>query len=97
MVVAVQTIEMTDLVRPYRLEEQIASSSVSVPSNLAEESERGTYKSFTVFLEFSSGSAGELVTPLSILKIAKRLPLVNLDSIINETKEINSDPERSLE
>lgn len=90
LAVAVQIIENIDQVRPYRLAEQISSSSVSIPSNIAEGAERGSNKEFHRFLEFSSGSASELVTQLTILKLSNRLPAVDLDAIIKETKEINS-------
>lgn len=90
LTVAVQIMENIDLVRPFRLAEQISSSSVSIASNIAEGAERGTNKEFHRFLEFSSGSASELATQLTILKLANRLPTVDLDSIITETKEINS-------
>jgi four helix bundle protein len=55
--VAVKIMKVIDNVRPYRLAEQIVSSSISVPSNIAEGSERGTDKDFIKFLEYSSGSA----------------------------------------
>jgi four helix bundle protein len=90
LAVAVQIIENIDLVRPFRLAEQISSSSVSIPSNIAEGSERGTNKEFRRFLEFSSGSASELVTQLTILKLSNRLPSIDPDCLILETKEINS-------
>jgi len=79
-----------DIVRPYRIAEQISTSSVSVPSNIAEGAERGTDKEFKRFLEFSSGSASELATQLTILKLANRLPEINLEEIIVETKEVNA-------
>jgi four helix bundle protein len=43
--------EFIDIVRPYRIAEQIAASSMSVPSNIAEGAERGTIKEFKRFLE----------------------------------------------
>ena len=52
--------------RPYRFSEQICASVVSVSSNIAEGSQRGTDKEFARFLEFSSGSAAELFTQLDI-------------------------------
>ena len=81
--------EFIDLVRPYRIAEQISASSVSIPSNIAEGAERGSDKEFHRFLQFSSGSASELVTQLTILKLANRLPEINLEEIIVETKEVN--------
>ena len=90
LAIAIKVMGFIDLVRPFRLAEQISDSSVSVPSNIAEGSERGTDKEFKRFLEFSSGSASELVTQLSVLKLANRLPEINLEEIIIETKEVNA-------
>lgn len=90
LAVAVDVLNFIDIVRPYRLAEQISSASISVPSNIAEGSERGTNKEFRRFLEFSSGSCSELTTQLTILKLANRLPEIDLDKLINETKEINA-------
>jgi four helix bundle protein len=88
--IAVIVMEFIDLIRPFKLAEQISGSSVSVPSNIAEGSERRTNKEFRRFLEFSSGSASELVTQLTVLKLANRLPTIDLENIFTETKEINS-------
>lgn len=88
--VSVEVMEFIDTVRPYRIAEQIAASSISVPSNIAEGAERGTNREFKRFLEFSSGSAGELITQLTVLKLANRLPQIDLEKLITETKEINN-------
>jgi four helix bundle protein len=61
-----------DDIRPYRLAEQIISSSISIPSNIAEGSERGSAKDFIRFLEYSSGSASELITQLTIMEQAQK-------------------------
>ena len=90
LAVAVEVMGFIDLVKPFRLAEQIADSAVSVPSNIAEGSERGTDKEFRRFIEYSSGSSSELATQLTVLKLADRLPQIDLGKIIKETKEINS-------
>jgi len=54
----------------YGLTSQIRRCAVSVPSNIAEGSNRRTNKDFCQFLSISSGSAAELQTQL---KIARRL------------------------
>ena len=61
LAIAVKVMEFIDLVRPYRIAEQISASSVSIPSNIAEGAERGSDKEFHRFLQYSSGSASELV------------------------------------
>ena len=45
---------------------QMRRASVSIPSNLAEGSKRGTIKDYVSFLRISSGSAAELETQLLI-------------------------------
>jgi four helix bundle protein len=79
-----------DEVRPYRLAEQIVSSSISIPSNIAEGSERGSKKEFIRFLQFSSGSAAELITQLTIIELSGKKINLDLPVLINELKEINA-------
>lgn len=55
----------------YGLTSQMRRASVSIPSNIAEGSKRGTRKDFRNFLINSFGSGAELETQV---KIAKRLP-----------------------
>ena len=49
------------------LRDQIIKSAVSIPSNIAEGSERNSNKDFTRFLSISKGSSAELRTQLIIL------------------------------
>ncbi len=79
-----------DTVRPFCIAEQISAASISVPSNIAEGSERGSNKEFKRFLELASGSASELVTQLTVLKLTNRLPEIDLEKRMKETKEINN-------
>jgi four helix bundle protein len=61
----------------YGLTSQIKRSVVSIPSNIAEGSRRGTKKDFCHFLLHSFGSGAELETQIII---AKTLPFgINLD------------------
>jgi four helix bundle protein len=50
----------------YGLTSQIRRSVISIPSNIAEGSKRGTKKDFIHFLRISSGSAAELETQLQL-------------------------------
>ncbi len=50
----------------YSLTDQIQRSAVSIPSNIAEGSGRGTDNEFVRFLNISNGSCCELETQLSI-------------------------------
>jgi four helix bundle protein len=52
----------------YGITSQIKRSAISIPSNIAEGSRRGTKKDFQHFLNISLGSAAELETQLEISK-----------------------------
>ena len=88
--VAVKIMKVIDDVRPYRLAEQIVSSSISISSNIAEGSERGSTKDFIRFLEYASGSCSELGTQLTVINKAGKKLNLDLPSLIIELKEINS-------
>ena len=60
----------------YGLTSQIKRSAISIPSNIAEGSGRGSKKDFNRFLDISLGSSFELETQLII---AKRLDFINDD------------------
>jgi len=52
----------------YALSSQIRRSAISIPSNIAEGSKRGTSKDYCQFLKIAQGSAAELETQLLLLK-----------------------------
>ena len=74
----------------YGFKDQITRSALSIPSNIAEGSERETAKGEARFLYYAKGSAGELVTQtyigIEINYIDKSVGL----KLINESKEIAS-------
>lgn len=76
----------------YALRNQMERSSVSVPSNIAEGSERDSTADFTRFLRIAKGSCAELRTQLYILQATlKELGKPTLekgDQMIAETKEL---------
>ena len=52
--------------RDFGFRDQITRSGLSVPSNIAEGSERGSKKDFIRFLHYAKGSCGELRTQVYI-------------------------------
>ncbi|MDQ7020268.1 MAG: four helix bundle protein [Candidatus Dojkabacteria bacterium] len=50
----------------FALTSQIRRSSVSIPSNIAEGSKRGTRKDYRNFIRIANGSTAELLTQLEI-------------------------------
>jgi four helix bundle protein len=89
MKLASQIVLMTDDIRPFRLGEQMASSAVSIASNISEGSERSP-KDFIRFLDYSRGSASELYTQIQIAILANRYDLEWLKARAAEALEIKS-------
>lgn len=79
--------------REFALRDQIHRSAISIPSNIAEGSERSSEADFSRFLSYSKGSCGELRTQLMIHReVCRELgvePFNNTDSMIEETREIS--------
>lgn len=55
--------------KPYRFAEQIAASSISISSNIAEGSQYHSTKDFQRFLTYALGSAAELDSQLYVLSL----------------------------
>jgi four helix bundle protein len=76
--------------KQYVLKDQMQRAAISIPSNIAEGSERDSKQDFIRFLRIAKGSAAELRTQTYI---ALKLELLNkdeADSFVNETKEISA-------
>jgi four helix bundle protein len=77
----------------YAIKDQLQRSAISIPSNIAEGSERPSEADFARFLGYSKGSCAELRTQLMIHEeICRRLsipPMENSDTMIAETREIS--------
>jgi four helix bundle protein len=78
----------------YGLKDQLQRSAISIPSNIAEGSERDSDGDFIRFLRISKGSCGELRTQLYISdRVHKALnlePIANSNEMIKETREISA-------
>ena len=76
--------------RKYSLKDQIERAGLSIPSNIAEGSERGSTKDFIHFLNFSKGSCAELRTQLYIARKLTVLDRNDFERLVSETKEVSA-------
>ncbi len=78
----------------YSLKDQIQRSAVSIASNIAEGSERGTTPDYIRFLYIAKASCAELRTQLYINQKVRtqtqQSPLDNASALIQESKEISA-------
>lgn len=72
----------------YGLSSQLRRTAVSIPSNIAEGSGRGSNKDFSHFLSISLGSAFEMETQVIIAEKLFMIKQENAIEIINEITEI---------
>ncbi|RJR25810.1 four helix bundle protein [Candidatus Microgenomates bacterium] len=75
----------------YGLVSQMRRCSVSIPSNIAEGSRRGSKKDYCQFLRIAFGSGAELETQIEILKelsFGKNLNYEKVDSLLEEVMKM---------
>lgn len=75
----------------YGLSSQIKRAAISIPSNIAEGSKRGTEKDFCHFLVMAYGSGAEIETQIEIAKIlpfGKNLNYSEVESLLNEVMKM---------
>jgi len=75
--------------RDYGLKDQMLRSSVSIPSNISEGSERSSNLDFQRFLNISKGSAAELRTQVYIAREVKIISDTEATDLIQELKTIS--------
>ena len=73
----------------YGLRDQMIRSAISIPSNIAEGSERRTSKDFRHFVHIALGSAAELRTQTYIAREASVIPEETTDQWIADLKSIS--------
>ena len=73
----------------FSFRDQIQRSALSVPSNVAEGSERGSTKDFAHFLNIAKGSCGELRTQLYIARKLDLIAKTAFETLIKESKELS--------
>ena len=76
--------------REFTLKDQVQRAALSVPSNIAEGSERGSLKDFAHFLNISKGSCGELRTQLYIARKLNLLTKASFDHLVAESNELSA-------
>jgi four helix bundle protein len=74
----------------FSFRDQIQRAALSVPSNVAEGSERGSSKDFAHFLNIAKGSCGELRTQLYIARKLELLAKPAFDALVKESKELSA-------
>lgn len=73
----------------FGLGSQLNRATVSIASNIAEGSKRGTVKDFNHFLRIASGSAAEVETQLLIAKnIYKDISYKKVDALLDEVQRM---------
>ena len=87
---AVSVLELIESVQLYSLRDQMARCSISIPSNIAEGSERESDREFRRFLAIAKGSAGELRTQHYIGLRAGAISEEQARPLIAEVKEISA-------
>ncbi len=75
-------------VRDFGLKSQMERAGVSVPSNIAEGSERGSPREFARFLKIAKGSNAELRTQLYLAKELQLIQLSDFRILLENNKEI---------
>lgn len=86
---SVEVLQLVDGMSLWALRDQVARSSISIPSNIAEGAERETEKDFRRFLNIAKASAGELRTQLFIGTKAGYFDPETTKHLTNEAKEIS--------
>lgn len=76
--------------RDYAFRDQMIRSSLSIPSNIAEGSDRGSPKEFIRFLNIAMGSSAELRTQAYIAGKLEVIPNETTQFIVKETQEISA-------
>ncbi|EGQ7695879.1 four helix bundle protein [Vibrio vulnificus] len=86
--VVLQAYSLLKTCRDHGLKDQISRSAVSVPSNIAEGSERGSYKDNIRFLYIAKGSCAELATQISLAVDLGYIPMEAGRKLESEILEI---------
>ena len=72
----------------FGLQSQIRRAAISIPSNIAEGSKRGTQKDYNSFLRIAYGSGAELETQLLLAKELGYIPEKSFVTLEKELEEV---------
>ena len=86
---SVRLYELLKDCRDYGIKDQMHRSSISIPSNIAEGSERDSIPDFQRFINIAKGSAAELSTQIYISREIKILSESDAKELIHELKAIS--------
>ena len=75
--------------RDFGMKDQMLRASVSIPSNIAEGSERNSARDFQRFVKIANGSAAQLRTQVYIAREVKLLSVPDAQELIQELKSIS--------
>lgn len=87
---AVETSKAMSESRNFALRDQMCRAAVSVPSNIAEGSERDSVQDYIRFLRIAKGSAAELRTQCYIAMELRLVEKAAGNEFVNECKEISA-------
>ncbi len=89
--IAVELYKVLSDCRDFGLKDQMTRTAVSIASNIAEGSERGTRADYIRFLRIAKGSAAELRTQIYIAsRIGHVFPSSVVPNLVDELKSISS-------
>ena len=85
----IEVYKIFDQSQDYRLRNQITRAAVSVPSNIAEGSERQTTKEFIQYLYIAKGFVAELRNQVYIAGKLKQIFSEDMQKVISEAKKVS--------
>lgn len=83
--------------KDFGLRDQMQRAAVSIPSNIAEGSERRTGKEFIQFLSIAKGSAAELRTQLYIAARIAVIPTETMKKLTEDAKQVSAMLQKLIE
>ena len=86
---SVRLYELLRSCRDYGLKDQMLRSSISIPSNIAEGSERKSIPDFKRFINIAQGSAAELRTQVYISRQVEIFSGKDAEDLVQELKSIS--------